>query len=183
MAVPEQTEFWKGPSPGLPGPSNPHRIPTSCDMSFTRSGGPSCPGKTCYYPCVLWAKRKRQALPCCCPVWVSQPLHLTPTLQEEAKPGSEQVSLATMAVLPTLSTWTSRHDSSRAWDRPHHGQGALLGKLRSPQPHPLSPAVLNPPHTEQDVGSSGTGCRNPSPHLEQPGEPQALLELPNFWNL
>lgn len=88
-----------------------------------------------------------------CPVWASQSPHLLPTFQAEVRPGSEQVSPESSAALPVLSKRISRHDSSRAWGRPHHGQGALLGKLRSPQAHPLSPTVPNPPHTEQEVGS------------------------------
>lgn len=57
----------------------------------------------------------------------------------------------TVAVLPMLTRWTSRHDSSRAWGRPHHGQGALEGKLRSPWLCSQNPSVPNPPHAEQEV--------------------------------
>lgn len=71
-----------------------------------------------------------------------------PTFQAEARPCPEQVSPAATAL---LTTWTSRRDSSRAWGRPHCGQGTLHGKLRSPQPHPQSPTIPNPLHPEPEV--------------------------------
>lgn len=96
----------------------------------------------------------------CCP-------RLSPTFQAEARPGSERVSPATRAVLLVLSRRTSRHDSSRAWGRPHHGPAALQGKLSFPQPPPLTPAVPNPPHTEQEAGSRvGLDAETPHPTFD-----------------
>ena len=158
-----QQHSEKGPSQPT-GPHNPpSRTPAFCNMLSPRSGDPPAQ-RRCVALCAMWVRRERQALPCCGPPALrrlpSNPPH--PHIQAESRPGSKLVSPATTAVLPVLSRCTSRHDSSRAWGRPHHGQGPLQGKLRSPQPQPSEPhCPKSTKHTRSCVGSGWDWLQRP----------------------
>lgn len=137
-----------------------HPNPVTC---LPQVSGTHLPRRDLWSLCCVGKKEETSSALLFTSWWASQPPPSSPTFQAKARPGSERVSLATTAVLPMFFRRTSRHDSSRAWDRPHHGQGALLGKLRSLQPHPSSPAVPNPPHIEQKV-ESRVGLDEETPH-------------------
>lgn len=156
-----------GEGPPQPaGPHSPHGIPTSHNIPSPRSGDPRAHRRP--VALVLWEQEERGSARqlTCRPAQGSQPPHLA-----ETRPGSELGSPVTVATLSVWSRWTSRHDSSRAWGRPYHGQGAQQGKQRAPQLHPLSPMVPNPPHTEQEVGAR-VGLE-----AEPPPTPSDLLGL------